>query len=239
MWGMRQLPKTTFLPVNPSLLDLPLPPALPVRNSRMINEAVCFNRGKCGEQHLVYSSRTRYVYRCPCPPPHSLHNPGGGGGLPARLWCPSLLGNLMDPKKNKQQSCTSECSLSGRRCHKNVTKPWDDSLSPRVLPSAPQGPAFRGIRVYPEQIQKVNFTGERYAFAAKNKTRPVSDRRVAPCGCWAYILSCWARRSYRTFRTWGTYMGQRKIHIISKSLILQEMLVIRCNFSLCTVCSSE
>lgn len=46
--------------------------------------------------------------------PHSLHNPEGGGGLPARLWCPSLLGNLMDPKKNKtkqQQSCTSECSL--------------------------------------------------------------------------------------------------------------------------------
>lgn len=163
MWGKCRPPKTTFLPVNPSLLALPLPPALPVRNSRMINEAVCFNRGKWGEQHLVYSSGTRYVYRCWCLP-HSLQNPEGGGGLPARLWCPSLLGNLMDPKKNNNKAAlVSVLFLGGDadQVKKNFTKPWDDSLSPRVLPLAPQGPAFQEIRVYPEQIQKVNFTWER------------------------------------------------------------------------------
>lgn len=162
------------------------------------------------------------------PPPHSLHNPEGGGGLPARLWCPSLLGNLMDPKKNKKKNNKaaplSVLFLGGDadQVKKYVTKPWDDSLSPRVLPSAPQGPAFQGIRVYPEQIQKVNFTRERYTFTAKNESvlRSVSNSRVVPCGWGAYILSCWARRSYGTFRTWGTYMGPRKIHIISKSLIL-------------------
>lgn len=147
MWGKCRLPKTTLLPVNPSLPALPLPPALPVRNSRMINEAVCFDRGKCSEQHLVYSSRTRYVYRCWCFP-HSLQNSEGGGGLPARLWCLSLLGNLMDPKKTKkQQSCTCECSRSGRKCRSSKEKchkAWRRlTLSPRS-PFGPTGPCVPG-----------------------------------------------------------------------------------------------
>lgn len=66
-----------------------------------------------------------------------------------------------------------------------------DSLSPHVLPLAPQGPAFQGLQVYPELSQKVKSAQQRHIYAATNLTvlSSVSDWRVAPCCERAYILS--------------------------------------------------
>lgn len=70
------------------------------------------------------------------------HNPQSGGGLPARLWCPSLLGNLKDPDK------AQGCFRLFPGCGTSVDNPYDFqkalTLSPRS-PFGPVGPCVPGL----------------------------------------------------------------------------------------------
>lgn len=71
----------------------------------------------------------------------------------------------------RNQRHVSERLVSRHRANNDdVTKASMDSLSPRGLPLAPQGPAFQGLQVYPETSQRVNLASQRHICAATNLT---------------------------------------------------------------------